>query len=313
MFSSERLKGIDVFVCVAELGSFTAAAERLSLTSSAVSKGIARLESRLDIRLFERTTRRLALTDAGTAFYRTCTRVLSDLEESELALHAEFLEPRGRIRIDLPASYGRLHVLPVILHFVKQYPLLTPHISFTDSFVEPADQGIDLLVRIGGSDVWPTTLGHRYLGAERLIYCAAPEYLSRRGMPTTETALEEHDCVLYGLSNGLVSPWYREGPQPGDKKRRIMPARIAVGDGEGEVLAVLAGYGIAQLPTWLVQTHLDSGALVEVLPQLSSDGLPMNLVWLKKRETLPKVNALLEVLAKCLSPGGHTLPTPPDK
>jgi DNA-binding transcriptional LysR family regulator len=307
VFSSERLKGIDVFVCVAELGSFTAAAERLSLTSSAVSKGIARLESRLGIRLFERTTRRLALTDAGTAFYRTCTRVLADLEESELALHTEFFEPRGRIRIDLPASYGRMHVLPVILQFVKQHPLLMPHISFTDSFVDPADQGIDMLVRIGGSDVWPATLGHRYLGAERLIYCAAPEYLSRRGTPASEAELEQHDCVLYGHNDGKVSPWYREGPQPGGKKRRIMPARIAVGDGEGEVLAVLAGYGIAQLPTWLVQEHLDSGALLEVLPQLANDGLPMNLVWLKKREALPKVSALLEALATCLSPAGHVL------
>jgi DNA-binding transcriptional LysR family regulator len=308
VFSSERLKGIDVFVCAAELGSFTAAAERLSLTSSAVSKGIARLESRLGIRLFERTTRRLALTDAGTAFYRTCTRVLADLEESELALHTEFFEPRGRIRIDLPASYGRMHVLPVILQFVKQHPLLMPHISFTDRFVDPADQGIDMLVRIGGSDVWPATLGHRYLGAERLIYCAAPEYLSRRGTPASEAELEQHDCVLYGHSNGQVSPWYRDGHQPSDKKRRIMPARIAVGDGEGEVLAVLAGYGIAQLPTWLVQEHLDSGALVEVLPQLATEGLPMNLVWLKKREALPKVSALLEALAACLSPAGHVLP-----
>jgi DNA-binding transcriptional LysR family regulator len=307
LFSSERLKGIDVFVCVAELGSFAAAAERLSLTSSAVSKGIARLETRLGIRLFERTTRRLALTDAGTAFYRTCTRVLTDLEESEQALHAELFEPRGRIRIDLPASYGRLHVLPVILQFVKQHPLLMPHISFTDSFVDPADQGIDILVRIGGSDIWPATLGHRFLGAERLIYCAAPEYLSTRGAPASEAALEQHDCVLYGHSDGQVSPWYREGPQPGDKKRRIMPARIAVGDGEGEVLAVLAGYGIAQLPTWLVQGHLDSGALMEVLPQLATDGLPMNLVWLKKREALPKVSALLEVLAVCLTPAGHSL------
>ncbi|WP_079201071.1 LysR family transcriptional regulator [Pseudomonas sp. CC6-YY-74] len=313
MFSSERLKGIDVFVSVAELGSFTAAADRLSLSSSAVSKGIARLESRLGIRLFERTTRRLALTDAGTAFYRTCTRVLADLEESELALHAEFFEPRGRIRIDLPASYGRMHVLPVVLQFVKQHPLLMPHISFTDSFVDPADQGIDILVRIGGSDVWPASLGHRYLGAERLIYCAAPEYLSRRGTPASEAELEQHDCVLYGHSDGQVNPWYRKGPQPGDKKRRIMPVRIAVGDGEGEVLAVLAGYGIAQLPTWLVQEHLDSGALIEVMPQLATDGLPMNLVWLKKREALPKVSALLEVLATCLSPAGHSLPAQADK
>lgn len=309
MFSSERLKGIDVFVSVAELGSFTAAAERLNLSSSAVSKSISRLESRLGIRLFERTTRRLALTDAGTAFHRTCTRVLADLEESELALHSELVEPRGRVRIDLPASYGRMHALPVILEFVKQHPLLMPHISFTDSFVDPADQGIDILVRIGGSDIWPDTLGHHYLGAERLIYCAAPEYLGKRGTPTSEAQLEQHDCVLYGQRDGQVGPWYREGPQPGDKKRRIMPARIAVGDGEGEVLAVLAGYGIAQLPTWLVHKHLDSGALLEVLPQLATDGLPMNLVWLKKRETLPKVSALLKALTGCLVPAGHRLPS----
>ena len=313
VLSSDRLKGIDVFVCVAELGSFAAAAERLSLTGSAVSKGIARLEARLGVRLFERTTRKLALTDAGTAFFRTCAQVLGDLEESELSLHAEFLEPRGRIRIDLPASYGRMHVLPVILQLVKQHPLLMPHISFTDNFIDPADHGIDILVRIGGSDIWPTTLGHRYLGAERLIYCASPEYLCKRGAPASESELEQHDCVLYGHNNGQVSPWYRQDQQTGDKKRRIMPARIAVGDGEGEVLAVLADYGIAQLPTWLVQKHLDSGTLVEVLPQLTTNGLPMNLVWLKKRESLPKLSILLDALATYLTPAGHTLPEQADK
>jgi DNA-binding transcriptional LysR family regulator len=113
MFSSERLKGIDLFVCVADLGSFTAAAERLNLTGSAISKGIARLESRLQVRLFNRTTRRLSLTDAGETFYRTCTSVLGELEEAELAMQVENAEPRGRVRIDLPAAYGRLHALPV--------------------------------------------------------------------------------------------------------------------------------------------------------------------------------------------------------
>src|SRR5476651_2555771 len=106
MFSSERLKGIDVFVSVADVGSFTAAAERLNLSSSAVSKSIARLEARLGTRLFNRTTRRLSLTEAGQTFYRTCTTVLSDLEEVELVLASEQSEPHGKVRIDLPASYG---------------------------------------------------------------------------------------------------------------------------------------------------------------------------------------------------------------
>jgi DNA-binding transcriptional LysR family regulator len=200
-----------------------------------------------------------------------------------------------------------MHVLPVILDFARQYPLLLPYISFSDSFVDPVDQGVDILVRIGGSDIWPEALGRRYLGAQRLIYCASPAYLAGRGTPKSEADLQQHDYVLYGQTDGMVTPWYMKGAQPGDREGRVMPARIAVGDGEGVVMAVLAGYGIAQLPTWLVKQHLDSGKLIEVLPQQATDGFPMNLVWLKKREALPKVNALLERLGNCLTPSGHQL------
>jgi DNA-binding transcriptional LysR family regulator len=304
MFASERLKGIDVFVCVADQGSFTAAAERLNLSSSAVSKGIARLENRLGTRLFQRTTRRLALTDAGTTFYRTCTQVLADLEEAELALDIENTEPRGRVRIDLPASYGRLHVLPAILRFVADHPLLLPHISFSDRFVQPVEEGIDIVVRIGGPDAWPAALGHRYLGAQRLIFCASPQYLQAHGEPLDERDLEQHNCVVYGDGNGMANPWYFAGAQPGEMERRVMPARIAVGDGEGQLMAVQAGQGIAQLPTWLASRYLQDGSVVEVLPHLATDGLQMNLVWLKSREMQPKVRALLDMLAECLTPSG---------
>lgn len=305
MFSSERLKGIDLFVCVADSGSFTAAAERLNLTSSAVSKGIARLESRLNARLFQRTTRRLALTEAGVDFYRTCTAVLAELEEAELALHVQHGEPCGKVRIDLPASYGRMHVLPVILDFVAEHGLLQPHVSFSDRFVDPVEEGIDILVRIGGSDVWPAALGHRFLGAERLIFCAAPRYLARHGEPHSVQDLEQHSCVVYGRSDGGVNPWLFSGEHAGDRERRVLPGRVAVGDGEGQVVAVVDGHGIAQLPLWLVEDRLQAGTLVQVLPHLALDGLPMNLVWLKTRQNLPKVSALLEALAAALTPSGR--------
>jgi DNA-binding transcriptional LysR family regulator len=305
MFASERLKGIDVFVCVADAGSFTAAAERMNLTSSAVSKGIARLESRLNTRLFQRTTRRLALTEAGSDFYRTCTAVLAELEEAEQALHTQHGAPCGKVRIDLPASYGRLHVLPVILDCVAEHGLLHPHVSFSDRFVDPVEEGIDILVRIGGSDVWPAALGHRYLGAERLIFCAAPSYLARHGEPHSEADLALHSCVVYGRGDGGVNPWLFSGEHAGDRERRVLPGRIAVGDGEGQVIALVAGHGIAQLPLWLVEDHLQAGSLVQVLPQLAMDGLPMNLVWLKSRQTLPKVSALLEALGNALTPSGR--------
>ncbi|MCX7080855.1 MAG: LysR family transcriptional regulator [Pseudomonas sp.] len=304
MFSSERLKGIDVFVCVADSGSFKAAAERMNLTGSAISKSIARLESRLQTRLFDRTTRRLSLTDGGIAFYRTCTGVLADLEEAELSLHAENTEPRGRVRIGLPGAFGRLQALPAILRFAQDHTLLLPHISFSDRFIDPIEEGVDIVVRIGGSHVWPAALGHRYLGSEWHIFCASPAYLSKHGTPVTDRDLEHHQCIAYGWADGTVSPWSFSGNHPGETERKVIPARFVVGDGEGLVIAVLAGCGIAQLPTWLIKRQLEEGTLVEVLPHLATDGLAINLVWLKSRQALPKVSALLEVLAASLTPSG---------
>lgn len=304
MFSSERLKGIDVFVCVADSGSFKTAAERMNLTGSAISKSIARLESRLGVRLFHRTTRRLSLSDAGTAFYRTCTGVLASLEEAALSLHAETTEPRGRIRIDLPAAFGRLQALPVILRFSQDHALLLPHISFSDRFIDPVEDGVDIVVRIGGSDVWPSTLGHRYLGSERHIFCASPAYLSKHGEPGTDRDLEHHQCIAYGRADGTVSPWRFSGSRPGETERRVMSARFVVGDAEGQVTAVLAGCGIAQLPTWLINRYLEDGTLVEVLPHLATEGLAINLAWIKSRQSLAKVSALLDALAAGLTPSG---------
>ena len=302
MFSSERLKGIDVFVCVADSGSFRAAAERLNLTASAISKAIARLESRLEVRLFQRTTRRLALTDAGAAFYRTCTAVLAELEEAELSLQVENSEPRGKLRIDLPAAFGRLQALPVILQFVQAHALLLPHISFSDRFIDPVEEGVDIVVRVGGPDVWPAALAHRFLGRERHVFCAAPAYLNSHGTPGTDRDLEHHQCVAYGRADGTVSPWSFKGSRPGETERRVMSAKYIVGDGEGQVMTVLAGCGIAQLPTWLIKQHLADGSLVEVLPHLASEGLAINLVWPKSRQALPKVSALLDALAAGLMP-----------
>ncbi|CAG8865772.1 HTH-type transcriptional regulator DmlR [Pseudomonas fluorescens] len=304
MITSETLKGIHVFVCVANVGSFSAAARRLNLTNSAVSKGIARLEQRLELRLFNRTTRRLSLTDAGAQYYRTCSEVLGCLEEAEQTLRDQDAEPRGRVRLELPASYGRVHVLPLLLEFLRGHPQLLPHITFSDRFVDPVEQGIDIVVRIGAPDAWPALLGHQYLGAQRLVFCAAPAYLEARGTPATADDLDAHDCILYGHEDGAVTPWYFSS-QPGHVDRRLMQGRIAIGDGESQLMAAVAGAGITQLPTWLVNRYLATGELVEVLPQLAMDSLPLNLVWLKSRQSLPKVRALLQVLGACLTPSGR--------
>lgn len=300
MFSSERLKGIDVFVCVADYGSFTAAAEKMNLTASAISKSIARLENRLGARLFLRTTRRLSLTEAGVAFYRTCTGVLADLEDAELSLRAEQSEPRGRVRIDLPSVFGRVRVLPMLLPLLQAFPSLVPHISFSDGLVDPFKEGVDVVVRIGGADVWPETVEQRVLAREWHTLCASPAYLANHGVPTSEQALEQHQCIAYGWVDGRISPW-DFACDPGSSRRWQMAPHLVIGNGDGLMQAALAGCGIVQLPSWMVRPSLEEGKLVEVLPQLATEGAAIRLAWVKNRQALPKVNVVLEALAAGLS------------
>lgn len=300
MFPSERLKGIEVFVAAAEAGSFTAAARSLHLTNSAVGKAVARLEERLRTRLFERTTRRLTLTDAGSAFYRVCVDVLAELEAAEQALAAEQLEPTGRLRVDLPATFGRLKVLAPLFSFCERHPGVQPHISFTDRFVDVIDEGIDVAVRIGGPDTWPANVGHRLLGREQLIFCASPGYLARRGTPNTPGDLAGHDVVTYGKADGSASTWI-EATGTGPALPHLFDGRIVVGNGEAQVAAVCAGFGLAQLATWLADPYLKDGRLVRILPAWTADGLPLHLVWARSRQFLPKVGGLLDYLDTTLA------------
>nr|WP_315426427.1 LysR family transcriptional regulator [uncultured Albidiferax sp.] len=299
MNSSERLKGIDVFVAAVAAGSFTAAADRLNLTGSAVGKSIARLESRLNTRLFERTTRKLQLTDAGMAYHRVCLRVLEDIESAERVLAADATTLAGRLRVDLPATFGRRKVMALLMAFSTLHPGIRPHLSFTDRFVDVLEEGIDVAVRIGGSDVWPASLGHRFLGKERLIFCASPTYLERTGVPASLSELSKHDVVTYGRADGTASPWLVSSGD-GLTERLVLESRLVVGHGEAQLDAVVAGLGVAQLATWLAEDALRNGGLVPILPGEDVDGLPLHLVWPRSKQLLPKVDGLLAHLAQHL-------------
>lgn len=300
MLSSERLKGIDTFVQAAETGSFTAAAERLNLTNSAVSKSVARLEQRLGQRLFARTTRRLALTEAGAAFYAICVRVMAELSEAEAVLAAQEAEPVGRLKVNVPVAFGHMQVMPIILSLTERYPGLRPDVSFTDRFVDVIEEGIDVAIRIGAGDVWPNTLGRRYLGSERLIFCAAPGFIEKNGFPASAQDLARFDSVLYGKADGSTIPW-RLAHNAGSVERKFMEGRMILGSAEAQVGAVKAGFGIAQLATWLIRDELARGHLVEILPHMATDGLPLHLVWPRSRQLIPKVDALITMLSEGLS------------
>lgn len=296
MTPAERLKGLETFVAVADAGSFTAAAERLNLTNSAVGKAIVRLEGRLNRPLFDRSTRRLEMTDAGAAFYKVCVRVLDELESAERMLSSPQIAPSGRLRVDMPATFGRMHGVPSLLAFAEKYPQVTPHVSFTDRFVDPVEDGLDVVVRIGGGDTWPAALGHEYLGHEELVFCAAPAYLARHGAPGSLDDLLEHDAVLYGRADGSASPWLlkdRNMDRGTPLARQHVEGRIVLGQAEAQVAAVEAGLGIAQLATWVVEQQLREGRLQIILPELATQGLPLHIVWQRSRQHLPKVQALI--------------------
>lgn len=300
MQSSERLKGVDVFVAVAQSGSFVRAAARLNLTGSAVGKAIARLEARLEVRLFERTTRRLCLTDAGTRFLAACTRVLGELEEAELALHAEGAQLAGRLRIDLPATYGRVMVLPVLNAFLGRYPRIRPVISFTDRYVNMIDEGIDVTVRIGSPEAWSPLLGHCFVGQDQKVFCAAPGYLETHGVPESIDELDRHAAIMYGKADGTVSPWLvRHGSAL--VERRGADERIVAGDAEAQAALVRAGLGIAQMATWLIGRDLREGSLVQFLPKHAIAGLPIHVVWPKAKEGVPRVRELVGTLCTALA------------
>jgi DNA-binding transcriptional LysR family regulator len=306
MSATERLKGLETFVAVADAGSFTAAAERLNLTNSAVGKAIARLEERLHKQLFERSTRGLELTDAGAAFYKVCVRMLDELEVAERAMSAEGAVPSGRLRIDLPATFGRLKALAPLLEFAARYPQVTPHVSYTDRFVDVVEDGMDVVVRIGGDDAWPAAVGYRHLGNEELIFCASPGFIATYGAPQSSADLARFDAILYGRADGSTQPWRILDSQSQPARQHIngRMVRMVFGQAESQVAAVEAGLGLAQFPTWLVDQKIREGKLINLLPQLATEGLPLHLLWQRNREHAPKVQALLAhfTATLCINP-----------
>ncbi|WP_110686198.1 LysR family transcriptional regulator [Salinicola aestuarinus] len=299
MVPSERLKGIETFVAAADLGSFTAAASRLNLTTSAISKSVGRLEARLETRLFARTTRRLVLTDAGAGFYATCTRVLAELADAESILAADGSEPVGRLTINLPAAFGRMQVMPTLLEFCDHHPGIEPQVVFSDRFVDLVEEGVDIAVRIGTFRQPSEALGFRHLGTESLILCAAPSYVERhRGIESIDD-LPSRDAILYGRADGATTPW-RLNTGDGGVEHRVMRGRMVLGSAEAQVSTVKAGFGVAQLATWLIERELESGELVEILPAYRSPGLDLHLLWQRGRQLNPKINAGIRWLGERL-------------
>ncbi|MDQ0140391.1 LysR family transcriptional regulator [Cupriavidus necator] len=293
----DRLAGITAFVAAAQAGSFALAAARLGLTRSAVGKAIARLEARLGVRLFVRTTRSLALTDDGQAFYERCAQALEDLDAAQHMLEAGRGAVAGRVRVSAPVVFGRHHVAPLLLDLADRHPQLRLEGNFTDRLVDFADDGIDLAIRSGrlpDSD----TLVARPLGTQAMVLCAAPDYLRRHGTPASIGGLASHRCLVY-LHGSQPVPWLLAGAD-GNTVQPALPHRLGFDDIDTLAMAALRGAGVANLPLWLVRAPLQQGTLARVLPHASVSRAPMHLVWPRTRFLPSKLRVTIDLLVAAL-------------
>ncbi len=256
----DRLHAMEVFVRVVETGSFSAAARDLRIGQPNVSKLIAALEERLQVRLLVRTTRQLHTTEAGQAFYERARRTLEEAHEAETAARGLGKGLDGRLRVSAPVTFARLHIIPKIGEFLAAHPDLRVDFVLDDRFVDLMGENIDVALR--GGELADSSLTARKLATCPRLVVASPAYLALMGTPSTPTALLEHTALVY--TQGLIAEEWRFQHASGDASVRI-PTRLSFSAAEGVREAVIAGLGLAISPRWLMQPELESGCVVAVL------------------------------------------------
>ncbi|KYF85938.1 LysR family transcriptional regulator [Sorangium cellulosum] len=284
------------FLEVARLQSFSAAARALGLTSSSVSKQVARLEERLRVQLLRRTTRRVSLTEAGDLYAERAGRILADVEEAQRAVADLDGTPRGTLRISAPTILGTIRVAPAVLACRAKYPELRIDLDITDRIVDLVAERVDVAVR-QAAGISPASLVARRLADDRRVLCASPRYLRRHGTPRRLEDLAGHDCITHNMEP--VPRWTLVGPEG----ERVIQVSGTLRSSDTLTLrdAAVAGIGVANLPDYVVEEHLESGALRRVLPEYGASTRAIFAVYAAPARAAVRV--FVETLAKALGEG----------
>ncbi|PAK91544.1 LysR family transcriptional regulator [Stenotrophomonas rhizophila] len=294
----DRLDHLRSFLRVAELGSFTAAAEQLGLPKASVSLAVQRLEAEVGVQLLHRTTRRVRLTADGAQFQQRARDLLDDMEDLQ-GMFRRDTQLKGRLRVDMSSGLARQLVIPHLPDFLARHPGLEIELSGTDRRVDLVREGFDCVVRVGPLD--DNTLVARPLGVMHIVNCASPAYLAARGMPYSLEDLSHHALVHYVGTLGQRSPGfeYHDG-----QAYRSVPMRgaITVNSGEAYSAAALAGLGIIQVPRLGARVALAAGTLVEVLPACVAEPMPVTLLYAQRRHLPRRVAALMDWMAALVTP-----------
>ncbi|CAB3760227.1 LysR family transcriptional regulator [Paraburkholderia solisilvae] len=293
----DHLQAIRVFVRVAQLGSFTKAAEQMQLPRPTVSNAIQYLETHLRVRLLQRTTRRVALTDEGAAYHARCIRVLADLDDAESLFADASAGPRGAVRVDLPERIALHTVIPALPGFFARYPDLRIVLSATDRMVDLIDDGIDCALRVGV--LRDQSLVARRVGEFAQLHCAAPQYLERHGVPQTLDDLADHVAVgFFSNRTGRDLDW--EFEEDGELRTVSMSSAVSVNSAHAYLGCCVAGLGLIQAPHASLEPLLASGQLVEVLQAWKAPPLPASIVFPQGRHLAPRVRIVIDWLAELL-------------
>ncbi len=281
------------FVITAETESFRAAANRLGVTPSAVSRAVARLEAAVGVRLLARTSRVVRTTPEGEVFLARCQVAVETMQRARNQLAALQEEPSGRLRVSLPMGFGRAVVLPRLTTFCQHHPSIRVHVGLTDRFVDLVRENVDVAVRIG--ELADSTLIARRIGRSRFVTIAAPEYLERFGRPRTPTDWQGHRCLMYQLPNGRLRQWAFR--LDGEACTITVRPFLSLDHGESLVDLVRAGAGVGHVPDYLAQTALADAAVVELFEEASASAGDIWCVRTPARHPTAAVRAFVDMLA----------------
>jgi DNA-binding transcriptional LysR family regulator len=292
----DRLDTLAIFVAVAEQRSFVEAARQLGRSPASVTRGVAALEERLQTRLFNRTTRSVALTDAGARYLENCRRLLTTYDELETANLGERVQPRGWINVTAPTMFGRLHVLPLVQEFLGQYPQVDVRLLLLDRVVSLVDEGLDLGIRIG--QLPDSSLRAVRAGQVRRVVCASPQYIARHGMPATPHDLSDHITVACTAVTPIPERWSFHGSS--SVLSVAVAPRLVVNTTDAAVDAALDGLGITCLRAYQADPHVAARRLQTVLTDYEPPPSPIHIVHPQGRHLSAKVRLFLDHAAEGL-------------
>ena len=288
----DRLEAMSIVLAVAEAGSLSAAARRLNTPVATASRNITELEAHLHAKLFERSARKLRLTDSGLSYVAALKRILADLSEADRAAAGEYTRPTGELVVTAPVGLGRLHLMPILAEFLRAYPEIDVRLLLSDRVLSLTEDQFDVALRIG--ELPDSRLIALRLGTIRTVVCASPAYLEARGTPRTPDDLAAHDCIIY---EGFIGPYEWKFVREGTDVAVTVRPRLVVSNPEAAFDAVLAGIGLGRGASYYVGAAIEAGTLTTVLDEFHLPTRPVSFVYPAGRFLPVKLRAFLDFLA----------------